>query len=95
MATQHHGDNMNGNPELVKLFKDQQKGEATRRWPGGRMGGDDDGQLAYAVAADQKNRAIIIQFPKPVEWLGLDRDSAEQLRDHLTEKLLEIRGIKA
>ncbi len=93
MSLAHHGDDMNGEPELIKLFRDQQKGQSVRRWPGGRMGGDDDGQLAYAIATDKPHGAIVIKFPKQVDWLGLDIESATQLRDQLTERILELRGI--
>jgi len=93
MSCEHHGDNLHGDPELVKLFRDQLRGEAVRKWPGGRMGGDDDGQLAYAIATDKPRGAIMIKFPKQVEWLGLDVQSATTLRDQLTERILELRGI--
>ena len=79
MSVEHHGDNLNGEPELVKLFREQQRGESVRRWPGGRMGGDDDGQLAYAIATDKPYGAVMIKFTKPVEWIGLDVESATQL----------------
>lgn len=95
MSAQHHGDDLKGNHELVRLFRDQQRGESVRRWPGGRMGGDDDGQLAYAIATDKPHGAIIIKFPKPVEWIGLGIEEAKQLREQLTERILALRGIEA
>lgn len=95
MSVEHHGDNLEGDSELRKLFRDQQRGKAVRQWPGGRMGGDDDGQLAYAMATDKQQGAILIKFPKPVDWIGLDVASATQLRDQLTERLMELRGISA
>lgn len=95
MSVQHHGDDMQGDPELVRLFKEQQRNEAVRKWPGGRMGADDDGQLAYGIATDKRNGAIVIRFPKPVDWLGLDVKSATELRDQLTERVMELRGITA
>lgn len=95
MSCEHHGDHLRGEPELVKLFRDQQRGEAVRRWPGGRMGGDDDGELAYAIATDRPHGAILIKFAKPVDWLGLDVASATELRDQLTERIIELRGITA
>ena len=95
MSCEHHGDNLRGDQEIVKLFRDQQKGEAVRRWPGGRMGGDDDGELAYAIATDKKHGAILLQFPKPCEWIGLDVESATKLRDQLSDRIFELRGITA
>ena len=90
MSAQHHGD---------EKFKDQflreMMGMQARAYPHGRMGADDDGAMTYAIAADPKRGVIRIAFPKPTAWIGLDRASAEQLRDALTEKILELRGIKA
>ena len=93
MATQHHGDGRQS--ELMKRFIDQMDNKANRAYPNGRVGADDEGELAYAIAADPKHQIIRIEFNKPVDWLGLDKDSAEALRDMLTEKLMELRGIKA
>ncbi len=65
------------------------------QWPDGRVGHDDDGATTYAIATDVRHRIIRIQFPKPTLWIGLDQKSAEELRDHLDTRLLELRGIKA
>lgn len=85
MSAEHHG--IRGNPEVIRRFLDQCNGEVKREWPAGRMGGEDDGALSYAITTDQKNRTIVIRFGKPVEWIGLDVESAEQLRDELTKRL--------
>ncbi|MEI8212983.1 MAG: hypothetical protein WCI02_12605 [Planctomycetota bacterium] len=91
MATQHHGD---GNQsELLKRFKEQQTGEYMRRFPNGRTGADDDGELTYMIAADPRHRTIIIRFAHPTEWIGLDVASAKALRDAIDAKLLEVHGI--
>lgn len=92
MGMHHHGE---GQDELLKRFLDQGKRPVKRTFSDGRIGADDDGDLAYLIAADPKRQIVRIEFNKPVSWLGLDRDSAEALRDKLTEKLLELRGIKA
>lgn len=93
--TPHHGDNGNQREiaELRKRFLQQIDGTAKREYPNGRMGADDDGALVYAVAVDRRHRTIVIRFGKPVEWMGLDIEAAEKLRDALTDKLLELRGI--
>lgn len=95
MSMEHHGDSMRGNPDLIRLFKEQQRGESVRKWPGGRMGANDDGQLAYAIATDTSRGVILLDFGKEVSWLGLDIASATQLRDQLTERVMELRGITA
>lgn len=95
MSLEHHGDNLHGDPELVKRFRDQKRGAAVRRWPDGRMGGDDDGELAFAIATDKRQGAILIDFGKEVSWIGLDVESATRLRDELTERIMELCGITA
>lgn len=94
MSMNHHGQN-EPNSELMKMFMEQATGTAKRQFPGGRMGAEDDGALAYAIATDDRHRTIVIRFPKPVDWIGLDMKAAEELRDQLTERLLSLRGVKA
>lgn len=97
MSTPHH----HGEPasdeqrRLVKRFMEEAGGTAEREYPQGRIGPDDDGATTYAVAADRKRGIIRIQFPKPTLWLGLDIAAAEQLREVLTQKLIELRVGKA
>ena len=93
MSTPHHGDGRQS--ELMKRFVQQMDGKVNRAYPNGRVGADDEGELAFAIAADLEHQIIRIEFNKPVDWLGLDPSSAEALQDMLTEKLMELRGIQA
>lgn len=86
MSVPHHED-------LSKRFFEQSMGIGARSFSNGRVGPDDDGDLCYAIARDPKYNVIRIRFAKPVEWIALDRESAEKLRDALTEKIMELRGI--
>ena len=89
MATSNHGSQR----ELIERFQQQQNQEYARRFPSGRLGADDDGELTYAIAADPKRQKILIQFAHPTDWIGLGPEEAEALRDILTQKLFELRGI--
>ncbi len=91
MATEHHGSREQA--DLIKRFQDQQTQEYRRAFPNGRINENDDGELTYMIAADPKRQAVIIKFAHPTDWIGLDAESAEALRDKLTEKLFELRGI--
>lgn len=91
MATQHHGDGERS--KLMERFMEQQTGQYLRRFPDGRTGADDDGELTYAMATDDKHRTIVIKFAHPTEWIGLDVASATELRDQLTERIMALRGI--
>ena len=95
MSAAHHGDGRSERElaDIRKRFLDQINGTAKREYPQGRMGAEDDGALSMAMTTDMKHRTIVIRFGKPVEWIGLGAVEAEQLRDSLTERLMELRGI--
>lgn len=89
----HHGEKPQS--DLIQRFMDQANGTARREWSAGRMGGEDDGDLAYSMATDTKRQVIVIRFGKPVEWIGLGVEEATQLRDSLNERIMALRGITA
>ncbi len=95
MGMSHHGDGRSERElaELRKRFLGQLDQTARREYPSGRMGAEDDGALCYVMTTDAKHGTIIMRFGKPVEWIGMGIAEAEQLRDNLTERLLELRGI--
>ena len=68
MGMPHHGDEEHR--RLMQRFLDQAEGKANRAYPNGRAGGDDEGELAFAIAADKRHRMIRIEFNKPVDWVG-------------------------
>ncbi len=72
---------------------DEIAGVSERKWPHGRVNGDDDGETAFAIAADPRYKIVRIQFTKPMNWLGLDVKSARQLAAMLTEKADELERI--
>lgn len=93
MSSSHHGEGERS--DLIKRFMEQQSGKYYRRFPEGRTGADDDGELTYAIATDDQHRTIVIKFAHPTEWIGLGAKEAEELRDQLTERILALRGITA
>jgi hypothetical protein len=98
MSFDHHHERrplqMSEELTLKARLLDQMLGQSRREYPAGRMGAEDDGSLSYAIAADKIHGVVIIRFGKPVEWIGLGPADVEALRDNLTEKLAEIRGIR-
>lgn len=92
MTVPHHEPEQS---KLIEQFGEQMTGRARRRWPEGRIGPNDDGELVFAMAADPKHGVVHIDFGKPVAWIALDKESAEKLIAMLTEKLFELRGITA
>ena len=97
MGIEHHqasGDDRRENSVIQRLVAEME-GRAQRAYPDGRICGDDDGETAYAIAADTRHGVVKIVFTKPMQWIALDIDSAVALRDKLTEKITELKGIAA
>ena len=91
MTVSHHGDHER--LEAMQRFTEQIDGTARREYSAGRMGAEDDGDLSYAIATDDRHGTIVIRFGKPVEWIGLGIKEATELRDQLTDRLHAMRGI--
>jgi hypothetical protein len=62
---------------------------ATGKFPRGKFGQDDEGELRMAVGV--KDKTVMLDFGKPVAWLGLDADTAERLGKSLIDKAAEAR----
>ena len=98
MGASHHGPEQQQGPpspeqqKLMERFIKQIEGTAKREYSQGRMSGDDDGDLALAVASDLRKNIVIIRFGKPVEWIGLGITEAEGLRDLLLTHINNLRA---
>jgi hypothetical protein len=94
MATQHHGKPEDfQQPEIVKRFLEQMTGQYQRKFPDGRQGPDDDGELTYAIATDRKHKTIVIRFAHPTEWIGLHLEAAIELKKALTSRIVELQTL--
>jgi len=67
---------------------------ATGRYPYGKAGDDDEGELRLALATDRPNGIVRILFGKPIGWLGLPSREARDLAAMLIEKADELDGAK-
>jgi hypothetical protein len=63
---------------------------ATGKFPDGRLNDDDQGELRAALAVDRKKNRLLIQFGKPVAWLVLTREGAEELAKMIERKCMEL-----
>lgn len=79
-------------PDFIQeRFKTAPEGlGATGRYPEGKLGAHDEGEIAFAVAADPKNKKVLINFGKPVAFLGMNREQAVALAHLLIQKAMEI-----
>lgn len=87
MSIQHHSPEES---DAQRRMLAELLGNAQRRWPHKRISGDDDGETAFAIATDPQNEIIRIQFTKPMNWIGLDIQSAKNLHRLLGEKITEL-----
>lgn len=87
MSAQHHSPE---EQENMQRFLDELAQVSERNWPHGRVSGDDDGETAFAIAADPRCQIVRIQFSKPMNWLGLEVKAARDLAKMLMEKADEL-----
>lgn len=78
---------------LREMFPTREPFGATGKFPQGKYTRQDEGEIQFGVAADTQNRKVLINFGKPVAWMGLDADQADSLADLLKAKAAEIRRL--
>jgi hypothetical protein len=90
MSVPHHGGMSDETKKLFadqaaarKRFIDQVADRAQRAWPEGRVSGDDDGELAFAVGPHPEQELVVIDFGKPVEWTAMPPQQAIELAQAL------------
>ena len=76
--------------EAAKIVIEQQADISRRKWPNGRLSGQDDGQLAFAIAGDSKNEQVSIEFGKPVTWFSMTPQNAIDMAAKLIEVAMKI-----
>jgi hypothetical protein len=64
-----------------------------RQYPNGRLSADDDGQTSIGMAVDKDSGVIYIRFTTPVEWIGLDANSAMNFLTTLAKQLSTLSGV--
>jgi hypothetical protein len=64
-----------------------------RRYPHGRLSGDDDGEIAIGIASDLENKVVRMKFGKPVAWLAMDKDTAIVMLTNLAKHISRTFGV--
>jgi len=59
-----------------------------RNYPRGKLSADDEGQLCIAVTV--KDKTLIVDFGKPVAWIGLDKATALALAETIKRRCNEL-----
>jgi len=63
----------------------------TGRYPQGALSKDDEGELRFGVTTH--NGKVVLNFGKPVEWIGFDADQAIEIAQQLIKRAGEIKGV--
>jgi hypothetical protein len=79
-----------GTPDAVDRFFKQAIGTAQPEFPKGKLNPDDEGALAFAIAVDTTKKLMIVNFNKPVTWLGLYLPDAKKLHEAMGKKIKEL-----
>jgi hypothetical protein len=87
MSIQHHS---SAEDAAIRRFINETMEVSEREFPHGQVSKDDEGETAFAVAADPKNKIVRIQFTKPMKWIGLDVESARVFKALLALKIAEL-----
>ena len=56
---------------------------ATGNFPEGKICKDDEGEIRLAITAVKEKNVVLVEFGKPVKWLGLPKEEALGLADLL------------
>lgn len=61
---------------------------ATGDFPKGRLNKSDEGGIQFAVGSDGDK--VILDFGKPVHWIGMDAEQAADLASYLMKQAREV-----
>lgn len=59
---------------------------ATGEFPRGKIEPSDEGEIRFAVGADQETQTVVLDFGKPVAWIGMTPEQAVEIAQSLIEK---------
>ena len=68
------------------LFLEQLAGRAKKQFSQPPVSDDDEGDLAFLLAADPEKGVVRLRFSKPVVWLALEPKEARHFANMILEK---------
>ena len=74
-----------------RLMPPQERLGATGKYPEGKYTEQDEGEIAFGIASDTTNEKLLINFGKPVAWVGMMPEQAEAVADSLRDHAREVR----
>jgi len=60
----------------------------SEKYPRGKIADDDEGEADMAITV--RDRTVIIAFAKPMNWIGMDKQTALAIGRKLIERANEI-----
>jgi len=78
----HHSDKL---PIKMQHAAARENFGPTHEFPDGRLCDEDDGELRFGVAHDPATGRVLINFGRPVAWLGMTPSQALELGGCLVE----------
>ena len=84
MSAPHHESSEEA--EARSRLLDQFLNRTEPRFPQGKLNARDEGELAFAVAADKDKGVVILRFGKSVDWIGFGPREARMLAELLNAK---------
>lgn len=87
---------INGPPAIRDLFLKQLAShqQAQQEFSKPPIGPDDEGDLAFLVATDEKHGVVRLRFAKPVVWLAFEPDTARTFCNAIMEHVNELENLQ-
>ena len=89
MASNHGADGGPFPKAILEQLRKEPSFGATGKYPEGKLSQDDEGELQFGIT--NANGQVIINFGKPVAWLGMQPQQALAIADALTRHATEAR----
>ena len=73
-------------------FEKQRRDPESRTYSEGKIHPDDEGDIMLRIAADPDRNVIVLEFAKPVLWIGMPPALARHLAETIIRRLGELRS---
>lgn len=82
----HHGSDL---PDRMAQESLRKQFGPTNRFPEGKLNDTDEGEIQFGVSHDPASRKVVLNFGKPVAWIGMNAAQAMELSACLRKHAIE------